>query len=149
MAVQDTVWDDAVLFYAEGFNRFQKIGQCSLGSSWIIDVLWRSSRSRRCSLLNILESTQSKIIHSCRWKQHILQMYTMTTCIRLANIELSPGVLTTAASEDLLRPWKMPYVTLAWSWKVFAFWTNSLKRGLANSTTLSTFSSCFSTLFPC
>ena len=64
MAVQDTVWDDAVLFYAEGFNRFQKIGQCSLGSSWIIDVLWRSSRSRRCSLLNILDSTQSKIILS-------------------------------------------------------------------------------------
>ena len=55
---------------------FKKIGQCSLGSSWIIDVLWRSSRSRRCSLLNILDSTQSKIILSCRWKQHILQMYT-------------------------------------------------------------------------
>ena len=74
--MQDTVWDDAVLFYAEGLNTFKKIAQFSLGSSWIIDVLGRSTRGRRCSLLNILDSTKSKITLSCRWKQHILQMYT-------------------------------------------------------------------------
>ena len=63
-------------FMLKDWIDLKKIGQFSLGSSWIIDVLWRSSRSRRCSLLNILDSTQSKIILSCRWKQHILQMYT-------------------------------------------------------------------------
>ena len=34
------------------------------------------------------------------------------TCIRFANIELMPGVRTTVASEDLLRPWVLIIFTL-------------------------------------